>query len=267
MKPEAKFDRSDPTNIGRPLYWILEDHIKAIEGLIMSDELQMAMQLCDDIPAWYRKNPPKELADIKKKLYEQLYDCFDYASDFDEANWVYADIIDQCFSNYTYPRADILAEEIKKLNGEKITPWIFEISPSHGWLPLGFEAKGLSFNFFGKNLNQKALDKIKSHLKCWAREPKPGQPKILVCFESIEHMMNPMDFVQSAHKIGVEFDQIYLSVPNGCLGGGLPDWDTRRLGHVRGWTDDEFIEFASKAFPHYSWTIFQSHSMVLKGVK
>ncbi len=94
-----------------------------------------------------------------------------------------------------------------------------------------------------------------------------GQTKILVCFEALEHMWNPHDLEQAAKKIGVEFDQIYLSTPKYTLFGGLPDWKTRRIGHVRTWTPKEFMEFASNAFKGYSWTYFDSHSMVLKGTK
>lgn len=263
------FDNKDPKNIGRPLYWILSKHIEAIHGMIRADELQIALKMCDDIPGWYRENYPPELAAIKKTLYQQCYDQFDYASDFDEANWNYDDIIAQCFTNYTYPRADILAQDIKQMNAELKAPWIFEISPSHGWLPLGFAHHGLKFHFFGKNLNQKALDKIIKHLPDYIWDPRPlvTDPKILVCYESLEHSWDPNAIVQSAYKVGVTWDYIYLSTPNGTLGGGLPDWDTRRLGHVRTWTPTEFIEWANKAWPGYTWEKFLSHSMVLKGSK
>lgn len=264
------FDVNDPKNLGRPLYWIFLDHVRAICQMIRADELQIAIKMCDDIPGWYRKNYPPELADLKKILYQQCYDQFDYASDFDEAHWNYDDIIAQCFTNYTYPRADILAQDIKKLNDKQRQPWIFEISPSHGWLPLGFAHYGLKFNFFGKNLNQKALTKIIQHLPkdMWQEQPlgMPGeQLTALVCYESLEHSWDPNAIVQSAYKVGVTWDYIYLSTPNGTLGGGLPDWDTRRLGHVRTWTPKEFTEWASTSWPGYTWEIFESHSMVLKG--
>jgi hypothetical protein len=93
------------------------------------------------------------------------------------------------------------------------------------------------------------------------------QPTILVITEVIEHCMNPHDVVYTAHKEGVNFDQIILSVPLGCLYGGLPDWSTRRMGHVRGWTVKEFTEFADKSFPGYKWDHTRHHSQVLHGVK
>jgi hypothetical protein len=267
------FDRTDPANVGRPYFFDLSKFIETVEMVIRSDEIQGALKMLDPdygiLPGWYRDNYPQELTAIRNRLYEQCYDPFDYASDQDEASFSREEIEEQCLSPYTNPRADILFNDIKQMNAEGMMPWIFEISPSHGWLPLGFSKRELKFTFFGKNLNQKALDKIKHWLPfgVWADRPHPGQSKILVCFEALEHMWNPHDLEQSAKKIGQDFDLIYLSTPKYTLFGGLPDWSTRRLGHVRTWTPKEFVEFASKSFPGHSWTYFDSHSMVIKGVR
>lgn len=261
------FDQQDPKNMGRPLYFDVQGYVSAVESMIRSDDIQFALTMIDNVPAYYRDNPIQQLVNIKNKIYQQCYDQYDYASDFDEANWKYDDIIAQCFTNYTYPRADLLGAHVKELNAKSEEPWICELSPSHGWLPLGFAHHGLKFNFFGKNLNQPALAKIKSHLskEIWADRPKPNQPKILVCFESIEHMWRPEDVENAAKKIGVTFDYIYLSVPYATLGGGLPDWSTRRIGHVRTWSKQEFLTFANKTFAGYAWELYESHSMVLRG--
>ena len=266
------FDLNDPNNCGRPLFWNLSNHVIAIEQMICADEIQIALKMCDEIPGFYRDNYPPELTEIKNTLYKQLYDNFDYSSDFAEANFTKDEVIAQCFSNYTYPRADILANDIKahhRDDTEYIVPWLFEISPSHGWLPVGFDHHDLHFQFCGKNLNQPALAKIKEWLRpgVWTDEPFPGQEKWLVNFESIEHMMNPHDLEQSSKKMGYEWDRIYLSTPKYTLGSGLSDWKTRRLGHVRTWTPNEFSDFAKKAWPGYEWALWPAHSMVLRGIK
>jgi hypothetical protein len=237
--------------------------------MIRSDEIQIALQMLEQVPGWYRDHYPPELAAIRNRLYEQCYDPFDYASDADEAGFTKEEIEEQCLGPYTFPRADILFQDIQTMNADGMMPWIFEISPSHGWLPLGFAKRGVKFNFCGKNLNQKALDKIKHWLPfgVWADRPVMNQTKILVCYEALEHMWNPHDLEQSAKKLGYEFDHIYLSTPKYTLGGGLPDWSTRRIGHVRTWTPGEFLRFAGKSFPGYSWQIFDAPSMVIRGSK
>ncbi len=265
----TKQDFDIQKEIGRPYYWSLQTHIKAIVQMICADEIQIALRMCDEVPGYFRDNPPKELAEIKKTIYRQCYDQFDYASDHEESSYSKEAALEQYLSNYTYPRAHIITEEVKRLNAEGKRPWIFEISPSHGWLALGLDRDEHKFNFFGKNLNQKALLRFKEWLRpgIWEEKPLPDQPKILVCFEALEHCWNPHDIIQSAYKTGIEFDQIYLSTPMNCLMGGLPDWDTRRLGHVRNWTAREFLEWASKGFPGFQWKLYPHHSQVLVGVR
>lgn len=266
------YDMQNPDLCGKPFYFDIDTWIQAIEMQICSDEIQTALKMCGELlPGYYRDNPPKEILEIRSRLYQQLYDQFDYSSDHDEANFTRAEVTEQCLSAYTYPRADILFQDIKDLNHAGIEPWIFEISPSHGWLPVGFADRGLKFDFFGKNMNQPALNKIREWLEPtqvrWVKEPLTEQQKILVCFEALEHMMNPHDLTQAAHKVGQDFDRIYLSTPMYTLWGGLPNWRDRRIGHVRTWTPDEFLSFAHEAFPGYKWEIFKSPSMVLRGKK
>lgn len=266
------FDVQDPANMGRPLFWNLDNHIIAIEQMICADEIQTALKMCDEIPGWYRDHYPVELMDIKNTLYQQCYDNFDYSSDLAEASFTRDEVIEQCFSPYTYPRADILAADIKlqtQVMPKPSAPWLFEISPSHGWLPVGFDHHGLKFNFCGKNLNQPALFKIKEWLThgVWQDAPGKDQEKWLINFESLEHCWNPHDLEQASKKVGHVWDRIYLSTPKYTLGSGLSDWKTRRLGHVRTWTPGEFSEFANKAWPGYTWNLWPAHSMVLRGIK
>ncbi len=255
------------TQIGQPQFFKMDHFLDSVEMLIKADDLKNAIKMLDLVPAYYLDYPTKRQQELKNKLYKQCYDDYDYASDFDEANWVYKDIIDQCLTSYTFPRAEIVAEEIKALNDQNKKPWICELSPSHGWLPLGFEHKGFKFDYYGKNLNQKAMDKIRLHLKCWEHHPKETQEKWLVCFESIEHMWDEYSFQRSVAKLEQDFDKVFLSVPLYTLGGGLPNWDTRRVGHVRTWSPKQFSNFAMEVFPGYSWEITLHHSMVLKGKK
>lgn len=256
-------------DIGKPLFWSLEEHIKAVIGMIRADEIQIALRMCDEVPAWYRENRPKELEDIKKTLYQRLYDAIEYSNDPDEANCTREFGESQWTNGYMHPRAEIITQIIqddKSLKG--IDPWIFDLGCSHGNLLLGLLKITRAFSYKGVGLNFKIIEKVKTWASHhWQDHPIQGQKTILYCTEVIEHCMNPMDIVQSAYKPGIDWDVILLSVPLGCLGGGLPDWDTRRLGHVRGWTKKEFSDFASTHWPGYDWTLYVAPSMVLVGRK
>lgn len=255
--------------VGRPLYWNLETHIKSIIQMIQSDELEIALRMCDQVPSFYRTKDhyPKELADIKKRLYQQCYDIFLYGNDDDEANQAYETCKEQWFGQYCYPRAEIITTEIVRLNSAGITPWVFDLSCSHGNCGVGLkETIGLKFNYLGKSMNHRAAKKVQEWLgDIWADKPLPGQHTILVCTEALEHAWDSEDIVRAAYKVGVDFDQIFLSTPLNTLGGGLENWDTRPLGHVRCYNEMDFLEFAGKAFPNYKWALFKSHSQVLHG--
>ncbi len=261
-----EFDREDIVNLGRPLFWNLDIHMAAITQMICADEIEISLEMLSKIPSWYRENYPKELSEIKNIIYRQLYDQFDYNDDEEEATWTREDAEAQGESPYVYPREPVLAEEIKKYNDAGLTPWIFEISPSHGSVVLNLMKRGLKFKYFGKNLNQRALKKVKEWtLDFWQESPHEGQKTILVNFESLEHTFYGQTIEQSAKKMGITFDKILLSTPLHTLGGGLPNWFSRRLGHVKCFSKSDFLKFANESFPGYSWNLIIHHSQVLCG--
>ncbi len=259
------FDQAALENIGRPLYWRLDNHIKAVEQLIRADELQMALALCNQLPGWWRDNYPKELQEIKNTIYRQTYDQIEYATDDEEADCPREMGEGQWTSAYCYPRAEILGRLVESLP----VPWIYDLGCSHGNMPLGLLKAGKVFTYCGAGMNHRIVQKLRGWIgeQVWKDRPYNKQPTILYNTEVLEHCFNPMDIVHSAYKVGVDFDHILLSVPMYTLGAGLPDWSTRRLGHVRTWTPKEFVEFADKNWPGYRWELYKSASMVLVGNK
>ena len=264
------FDQTDPKNLGRPLYFNLQAHIAAVESLIRSDEIMLALKLLDMVPAWYRDNYPPELEELKRKIYEQTYDQIEYATDTEEAECTREFGEAQWTNGYMFPRAEIIANIVREYNQNSCIPWIFDLGCSHGNLPLGLMQERLKFYYKGVGLNGRIVQKVKE----WVGEhgceepPKPASfPKILYCTEVLEHCFNPHDIVHTAAKVGVDWDVVLLSVPKYTMGGGLPDWDTRRLGHVRTWTPAEFIDFASKTWRGRKWQLVDAFSMVLVGRK
>lgn len=254
--------------LGKPLHWDLTKHIEAVDQMIKADELQIALKMMDDIPGWYRDNYPEELSEMKAKLYQQTYDQAEYGTDDEEAGCEQEFGESQWTNGYMHPRAEIISEIMTKYNSENFHPWIYDLGCSHGNLPLGLMKSGFKFTYLGRGMNWRIEEKVKQWVyKHWQEKPAKGEPAILYCTEVLEHMFNPHDLIHSAYKVGVDFDQILLSTPLYTLGGGLPEWRNRRVGHVRTWTPKEFQEFAIKAFPGYQWTYYHSYSMVLVGKK
>ena len=264
---QEDFDQTLETNIGRPLYWNLEKHIAAVEQMIMADELQIALKMLENVPGWWRDHYPNVLARIKSTIYRQTYDQVEYATDDEEADCPREMGESQWGSAYMYPRAEIISQIVKKYNAEEIAPWIFDLGCSHGNLPLGLLKSKHEFDYCGVGMNHRIIQKLKDWVgPAWKDRPE-NQPSILYCTEVLEHCFNPHDVVHTSYKKGIIWDQILLSVPMYCLGGGLPDWKTRRMGHVRNWTPKEFSDFANESWPGYSWSLYKSASMVLHGVK
>src|SRR5436189_69462 len=86
-----------------------------------------------------------------------------------------------------------LLEEIKKLNQEIAIPWIYELAPGSGWLPVGLEKNGHRFDYFGKTLSQKQQAHLEQIIGHWHINPEPDQPKFFVCYELLEHLWRPED--------------------------------------------------------------------------
>lgn len=254
------------SELGKPLYWDLEAHLKAVNQMILADELQIALQMMDQVPGWYRDNYPQELAEMKARLYKQTYDQAEYGTDDDEANCTREFGEEQWTNGYMYPRAEIIAEIVRRYNAGNTVPWIYDLGCSHGNLPLGLIKDKHEFSYYGRGMNWRIQEKVKNWIgEKWMVSPGGEQPRILYCTEVLEHMFNPHDLIHSAYKVGVDFDKIVLSTPLYTLGGGLPEWRHRRVGHVRTWTPKEFQEFATKSLPGYQWTYYHAYSMVLCG--
>ena len=256
--------------IGKPLYFDLAAHVACVESLIKSDEIEMALKLIQMVPAWYQEpgNFPPELTRIRETVFQNLYDASTYGCDSDEASMTREVASEQSRNGYMVPRFDITLQRIKELNADGVTPWVYELGVSHGNLPIGLIDAKARFEYLGRGINWRIVDKVRSWAcDVWQDKPAPGQRTIFVCFESLEHMLNEQDLEAGARKVGVQFDEILLSVPWGCLGGGLPNYDSRPLGHVRGYSRASFLAVADRYFPGYKWTMFTSHSIVLHGQK
>ncbi len=253
--------------IGMPAFWNLQTHIAAVIQMIQSDELQIAIQMIDQIPSFYRANPPKELTDIKKKLYQLSYDIFLYGNDDDEASQTRETAEEQWMGSYCYPRGQIITNAVFELNKQGEIPWVFDLSCSHGNCPVGMVKAGVKFKYLGKSMNYRAANRVREWIGyIWQEKPDNGQQTILVCTEALEHANDSGDIVRAAYKMGIEYDQIILSTPLNTLGGGLENWD-RPLGHVRCYNEKEFLAFAEESFPGYEWIHYRSHSQVLHGKK
>ena len=270
---QQQFDQGDVNNIGRPLYFDLKTHIDAVIQMIQSDEIQIALTMLEQVPAYFRKpaNYPKELTEIKNVLCRQLYSSIEYATDDEEFEFSCNPEIgaSQWLSPYCEPRGEIITKELCQANLDGKVPFLVEIGCSHGNMPLGLKKIGCKFNYLGLAPNYRAAKKLREHLgeDIWREKPIDGQEVWFTCLEVLEHCMDSSSLVIDAFKLGFDYDQMFWSTPLGCLYGGLENYHNRRLGHVRCYNEKEFYDFVNGNFPGYKWSHYLSHSQVLHGKK
>lgn len=240
------FDVNDTKNCGRPIYFSLPHFISTIEMLIASDEIQTALFLLDNPPAWYRDNYPKELKEIKSALWRQIMTPIDYANDADEANYDEFSSLTYIETIASYPRGKLTVDLVHAINNDGKSAHLYELSPGFFWLPQGLKQKGCKFTYEFKTMNQASAER--NAPKDIATKPEDGAEHVFIAYEIIEHLWHPEDIYHEFERAGGSdrFRHVMLSTPVGCCGNGLPDWRNRQLGHIRTYTCQEFYDFAMK---------------------
>lgn len=257
---------------GEPKHWDVSTHIKAIEQLIESDEVQMALRLIDMVPGYYRDNPLVDLIELKEKLYSQLWTVFDYMSDDDES----AERIEKRSKmrpeeliefHHFHPRAHVIKTLASELNSLGQTPKIFELAPAALWAPFGLANLGKKFQYKPISINKHTPSFYDQFLKKYPAHAmdKSDGPTIFCAFEVIEHLWEPNDIFHIYMREGIKADYVLLSTPKYTLYGGLDGWKTRDLGHLRTYTPHELIRFAGQHWPSFSWEYYEGDMMVIKG--
>jgi hypothetical protein len=259
------FDPEDPINQGRPHFFDPDHYLDSVEQVIMADELQFAMTMLDNMPGWYRDNEPTRAKEIRRKLLKNLWLPSQYSNDPYEISPSVEKIKTKIETLFCHPRAEMVVNTVREYNEKGISPLIIELGPADYWLPVGLAGAQLKFRYHDINMNRQAKDfAVKTYPEVPWSEVTDG-PYIFCCFEVLEHMLNPEELFLNYEKIGIDADVIMLSTPKYTMGGGLDNWDSRELGHVRTWTPDEFIAFAKKYFKGYGWGYAESFSMFLMG--
>lgn len=250
--------------IGKPSNFDVSLHIKAIEQMILTDEVTIALEMMDKLPGYYRDNKPKEIIELKTNLLKQLFDTKAYidCEGIVDKKKLTAGVAEELW----FPRGQVLFDEIKKYNEQGKTPFVYELAPGTAWIMANIEHQGLKFNYRACDLN----GFVETHLKesySYKEKPDQDQPSIFVAHELLEHLSNPQDIYHHMVRSGIEFDQVHISTPKYTFAGGLNSWRDNYLGHLRTWTPSEFVRYFSENFIGYQITLFQHHCMSIVGRK
>lgn len=246
---------------GKAIYFNVDKYLECVEDMVKSDEVERALTMLDNMPAWYRDHYPQKAKKLREKIYQQFYTIYDYVyedySDFKS----FDDVSDIDFaSKYLWQsRAQAMIVLLKNLNSQGKTPHIVEMGSGNHWLNHALNICNIKYTYYAQTLNRGMNI---------CGEPKiDSDCNIFVCFEVIEHLYNPKEIYHYSVKHGVEFDYIMLSTPKYSFGGGCEDWQNSKLGHLRAYTPKEFSDFAQQLWFGYKWDLIADTVMCLMGEK
>lgn len=235
----------------KPVLFNTDVYLSAVEMMICADEVERAIWMLDNMPAWYRDNPPERAIEIRRSLNRQLFTPCQYKG-------IYKGLeITPAHTEAHWPlRARVMEAVVKEQNDKNVTPNIMELAGGSMWLPQGLIHKHCQFTY-----ESMSLDEVDNGYT------KPDKPvfNIFCAFEIIEHLSNEWEIYQNYLKFNREADVVMLSTPLYTFGGGQVEWRTSPLGHLRTYTINEFHAICSKMFQGYEWTCNTDDTIVMTG--
>lgn len=226
---------------GLPLFFSLDTYYALIKMYISADEVERALWLINNPPAFYRKHPPPELIALKESLHRALWTPAQYRGIYDGVK-----------DNSHWPHRACALEDAIKGRGPV---HIMELAGGSMWLKDGLTERQYDFTYEHISLDGSAFV-----------DASPGAHKVFVAFEIIEHLSNEWEIYQNYLKFGKTADTILISTPLYAFGGGMGlEFADRPLGHLRAYTEDELHKVCSDMFRGYSWHCYLSETITLVG--
>lgn len=254
-------------NAGEIKNFSVKPFIEAANILLVSDEFERAMNLLDNLPAYYRDHVPQEIKDFKKHAFSQWMGIKDYVVNphdmiFDTQRSVHV-------LNNTL-RGQMCRDEVKKYNENNITPHIVDMGPGEFWLAMGLKEVGLKFTYYGYCLQQEQEKRVKEYLGNHWKDQTPDKNVIFNATEIVEHLTNPKyDVLQLFNRLCPHAETVFISTPLYTFGGGNWDWKNADqkgfLGHLRAYTPREFYKEVVEMFPGYQLEFVPNEIMMIKG--
>lgn len=224
----------------------------AIEDMINADEVERALWMIANVPAYYRDHEPDRLKEIRRSLHRQLYTPVQYKGIYDGS------VIDH--ERMLWPlRSRKTTELVQELNSKDIVPNIMELAPGGHWMAHGMAHRGCKFTYEFLDLDGGETP--------FTKPLSAPAFNIFIAFEVIEHLSNEWEVYQNYLKFERPADVVMISCPLYTYSGGMDDWRNRALGHLRAYTPNELHAIVSKMFQGFNWECVLDDTIVLTGRK
>lgn len=251
-------------NIGELENFNVQCFLDCAHELIRADEVERALLVLNNVPAYYRDFPPKQVTELKNLITSRIATPAWYAK-YESSNDLRN--IDYNFMKNSV-RGILLMKEIRSLNDNDLCPYIVDYGPGEFWLPQVLFDEGDFFNYKPLTICKKASDLFFEEFPHFRGDPNPDDPSVFVACEIIEHIWNPVEVKSNMLASCGLADVIHISTPKYTIDGRdqLHNGEKVRetLGHLRAYTPNEFVNLINQIFPEYSWRFFDSQIMHMR---
>lgn len=246
-------------NIGECPTFNPQTFLDAARQLVDADEVERALQLLENVPAFYRDNMPLEILRFKNEILSYMLTPHGYINDNhdnkvntpEQADWFVKNTL----------RGILLQQEVSQNPGCHV----LECGPGEYGMPIGLQGE---FTYWDIALDKNTQSDAQNIIYRRRNVYKPGQIGIFVANEIIEHLPEPRDLAVECYKHFKDNEPHYiqLSTPLYTYDPKPKDWSSHKLPHLRAYTPREFIMEAQRLWPHYEWQLYMSPIMSLRGV-
>lgn len=224
----------------------LEAYKTIFEDLVSQDESELALKLCDLLPAYFRDNIPKEILNLKNELMSKLLTANCYSTAHYDCS-IAPSHIESRVNLLGTLRGRLLQSEINNFEDEV---QIIEVGAGEFCVPLG--AKG-NFSYFDISMDVETKKQAYAKIK---REVKPIQT-IFVANEVIEHLSNPQELRWEMNRYAKgDVKIVHLSTPMYCYDPNHQNWRETQQPHLRAYTPNEFVRVCRDIWPEYNFELY-----------
>jgi hypothetical protein len=239
-----------------PQNFKLDSFITVVNEFMRLDETERALWLIDNLPAYYRDYPPKEITELKNEILKRIatpdfYSKGDYDCQIDPDNKMQMD---------KSLRGFLVLKDVQHFNSQNIVPHIMEMAPGSFWLPLMLKKLGCKFTYNFVTLNKKSVEVVRPYIAELLSEYFSVRPVIYVACEIIEHLWHIPEIKTEMLKHVGPADVVHVSTPKYCFDTRDLDWRVNKpdVGHLRAFTPKEFIDINIGIFKEYSGIFYDS---------
>lgn len=256
---------------GACLFFDQKPFIDAANILVASDEPLRALDLLSNLPAFYRDHMPKEIHELRARIYRDLATPIFYQKELPSPNYTNPETVGELFAATVdgVLRGQMILKDVLEFNDTAdYAPNIIDLGPGEYWLPIGMKHKGARFRYTGIGL----CDANESASRPYLSGVLPSQDKadIFVACELIEHLHHEQDIRVEFERYAPDAKIIHLSTPKYTFDGRAEqlDWQQKKgLGHLRTYTPREFHEVVARMFPEFEIKLINSRIMHIRGVR